>query len=198
VVSDVGEFQRVELRASVLSLDGERFVGLVFRIPVSGDRTAVDELHRVDPLTGLHDRDFFQRQMERLLRDATESNNDFAVLFVDLDDFKAVNDRFGHLVGDRVLREAARRLAACVGPENCVVRYGGDEFVVLIEGAESRVAAETLAKCIRDAIAPPIALAEGDVSLSASVGIATGSPDYRSAEDVLAAADRAMYAAKRK
>jgi diguanylate cyclase (GGDEF)-like protein len=173
-------------------------VGIVLRSNGADESIDSNRSQRVDPLTGLHDRDFFLQRMESLLRDATGSSNDFSVLFVDVDNFKAVNDRYGHLVGDRVLREAARRLAECVGPKDCVVRYGGDEFVVLIEGVESEAAAETLAKCIRDAIAPPIALAEGNVSLSASVGIATGSPDYRSAEEVLAAADRAMYAAKRK
>jgi diguanylate cyclase (GGDEF)-like protein len=196
LITDAGGLCRVELRASAIVLKGERRVGVVFRQMAGDGGEASHSSQRVDPLTGLHDRDFFLQRMELLLRNAKGAGDDFAVLFVDLDNFKAVNDRFGHLVGDRVLREAARRLAKCVGPTNCLVRYGGDEFVVLIEGVESRAAAETLA--IRDAIAPPIALAEGDVSLSVSVGIATGSPDYRTPEDVLAAADRAMYAAKRK
>lgn len=194
-VDDAGEARRVELRATSVTIEGDRFVGLVFRSAGGVDRAASWEVGRVDPLTGLHDRDFLTARLSSLLHDSLNSDHKFAVLFVDLDNFKAVNDRFGHVVGDRVLREAARRLAACVGKQE-VARYGGDEFVVV----DTDLAAERpeeLAERIRTAMTPLIEVEDGTVVLSASVGIAVASAEIRTPEELIAAADRAMYAAKR-
>ncbi len=151
---------------------------------------------QLDPLTELRDRNYLYSRLFELLEG--EATNRFAILFVDIDDFKSVNDRHGHLVGDRVLFEAAKRLSMCLGRQHDVVRYGGDEFVVLIERAGDAQELETLADKIRNAIAPAISVPDGGVKLSASVGVAISSPEYRTPNDVLAAADRAMYAAKRK
>ena len=116
-------------------------------------------------------------RLRELLHDAQTSKRQFAVLFIDLDNFKDVNDRHGHLVGDRVLREAARRLAACMGTGDYVVRYGGDEFVVLVENVSKTTKVEALVADIRNAIAAPIAMPGGEVALSVSVGVATASPN---------------------
>jgi diguanylate cyclase (GGDEF)-like protein len=151
---------------------------------------------RLDPLTTLRDRNYLYSRLFELLDNAVSRR--FAILFVDIDDFKSVNDRHGHLVGDRVLFEAAKRLSVCIGREHEVVRYGGDEFVVLIERAGDAQELETLADKIRDAIAPTISVPDGEVKLSASVGFAIRSPAFRTPNDVIAAADRAMYAAKLK
>ena len=146
----------------------------------------------MDPLTGRLDRSFLEIRLRELLQGAQTSNRQFALLFIDLDNFKEVNDRHGHLVGDRVLREAARRLAACVGKDDAVVRYGGDEFVVLVENVSDATELEALVAGIRKTIAAPITLPEGEVRLSVSMGAAVSSPEYRTPDEVIAAADRAM------
>jgi diguanylate cyclase (GGDEF)-like protein len=186
----------------------ERLVGLrVCRVVSDGSVAlgvwlySVQKSHeywsRMDPLTGQRDRSFLEMRLRELLHGAQTSKRQFAVLFIDLDNFKDVNDRYGHLVGDRVLREAARRLAACVGKDDHVVRYGGDEFVVLVENASDATKLEALVADIRKAVAMPIALPEGEVRLSVSIGTAVSSPEFRMPDEMLAAADRAMYAAKR-
>jgi diguanylate cyclase (GGDEF)-like protein len=150
---------------------------------------------RLDPLTNLPDRNYLYSRLFELLEN--KSSDRFAVLFVDIDNFKSVNDRHGHLVGDQVLFEAAKRLSVCLGSGHDVVRYGGDEFVVLIDRAPESQDLDELAESIREVISPAITVPHGDVKLSASVGIAVRSPEFRTPNDVLAAADRAMYAAKR-
>jgi diguanylate cyclase (GGDEF)-like protein len=152
---------------------------------------------RSDPLTGLADRQFLFDRLTGLLRGETSSDRRFAVLFVDLDNFKQVNDAHGHLIGDSVLREVARRLQGCVRDGDHVVRFGGDEFVVLVEGVDGPSESESIVRRIQAALARPIALPHGEFSLSLSIGVAQASPDHHSPEELLHAADRAMYAAKR-
>jgi diguanylate cyclase (GGDEF)-like protein/PAS domain S-box-containing protein len=156
---------------------------------------AVDAASRFEPLTGLPDRTFLHARLTELL-DRRPPGQDFAVLFVDINNFKEINDRHGHLVGDRVLREAAGHLRECLVSACCAVRYGGDEFVVLVESATpERV--ESLLVAIKAAMSRPIAVPGGEVSLSVSVGVAMGPAEFLTPEEVIAAADRAMYAAKR-
>jgi diguanylate cyclase (GGDEF)-like protein len=155
-----------------------------------------DSARRHDPLTGLLDRDYIAARLTALLADRS-AQPAFGVLFIDVNDFKGVNDRFGHIVGDQVIREVAGRLASCMRGADRVVRYGGDEFVVVFERtAVSRDGAELVDR-IHSAMAAPVAGPEGDMRLSVSIGAAMATPEMRSPEDLLAAADRAMYAAKR-
>jgi diguanylate cyclase (GGDEF)-like protein len=151
---------------------------------------------RQDPLTGLQDREFLLNRVGSLLRGNRAGDRQFAMLFLDLDNFKQVNDEFGHLVGDNVLREAARRIANCVREGDHVVRFGGDEFVVLVERVAAAIEIEPVVSRIRSAFVKPIAFPKGEVTLTLSIGVAQASDDYRTAEELLAAADRAMYAAK--
>jgi diguanylate cyclase (GGDEF)-like protein len=152
--------------------------------------------HR-DPLTGLPDRAFLLSRLAALMDAGHLRDRPFAVLFVDLDNFKQVNDSHGHLVGDRVLSIAARRLSDSVRDGDHVVRYGGDEFVLLVDGVTSQSDLEPIISRIHSALADVIALPEGDFTLKVSVGAAVASHEHRTPEDLLAAADRAMYAAKR-
>jgi diguanylate cyclase (GGDEF)-like protein len=150
-----------------------------------------------DPLTGLADRAFFQERLSTRLHGDRASDHHCAVLFIDVDGFKQINDAFGHLVGDRVLREVARRLAGCVRADDHVARFGGDEFVVLLERVRGPEEIELVAERIRAAFERPIALPQGEVKLAVSVGAAEAGPHDRSVEELIHAADRAMYAAKR-
>jgi diguanylate cyclase (GGDEF)-like protein len=127
------------------------------------------------------------------------SNEKFALLFIDLDDFKAINDRYGHLVGDLVLLWAALRIKECLklNEHETVVRYGGDEFVVLVHGDADMTRVDEIAKAISTSFEQTVEVPDGEVSLTASVGVAWGPKDFWSPNEVLEAADRAMYAAKR-
>ncbi len=152
---------------------------------------------RRDSLTDLPDREFLFSRLSVLLRGERSADRRFAVLFVDLDNFKQVNDVHGHLVGDVVLREVAHRLTGCVRQGDHVVRYGGDEFVVLVERLAGREEIAPVIDRIHSALASPIALPQGEFRLSLSIGVAEASPEHHSPEDVLHEADRAMYTAKR-
>ena len=149
-------------------------------------------LARTDPLTGLTNRLGLLEQLEELLHD--DRAQPLAVLFVDLDGFKDVNDGFGHQTGDLVLVEVGRRLASCVRQHDLVARLGGDEFVLLLRSAPADLPA-VMAERVAAAVSRPFTVSDTELSLSASVGVAR--PDLAAgAQQVLWDADRAMYQAK--
>lgn len=150
------------------------------------------ELAMRDALTGLFNRRYL---VERLATRGPVGPGGKAVLFVDLDDFKRVNDDHGHDIGDAVILEVARRLAAHSRAQDVVIRLGGDEFVVLCEGAQGEDAAE-IAQRIVDAVAEPIPVGTAVVRITASCGVVVAPPGS-SREGLLEAADAAMYRAKR-
>jgi diguanylate cyclase (GGDEF)-like protein len=148
-----------------------------------------------DPLTGLPTRRFLLERLEHeLARDAAGGER-IAVLFVDLDNFKLVNDSLGHGCGDEVLAEMARRILGCIGPDDTASRFGGDEMVVLHPRAtdDSEV---VLGRRMLAALAEPIFVSGKEVVVSASVGIALCAPGMKSAEQLLREADTALYSAK--
>jgi diguanylate cyclase (GGDEF)-like protein len=188
---------RVDIRLEQIVLDGQPLVSAIFRrIPSKSQQSAVDVIGR-DPLTGLPDRSVLLARMAELLRGDRAADRQFAVLFIDLDNFKQVNDAQGHLVGDRVLVEVARRLTGCVRARDLVVRFGGDEFVALVEHVFCSAEVQPVVNRIDVALARPIALPVGEVILTASIGVAEASEMHRTPEDLLREADRAMYASKR-
>lgn len=149
-----------------------------------------------DPLTGLPNKRHFGDRLEQALAEARDGNRRLALLFIDLDDFKPVNDRLGHAAGDALLKEVAARLLGCVHGADTVARVGGDEFAVLLERIGASEAGEAVAGRIVAAIEAPFRLAEGEASISCSIGIANYPADGQDASTLTRHADHAMYRAK--
>jgi len=145
-----------------------------------------------DPLTGLANR---ARLEERLSRMLERENGTVALLFVDLDNFKMVNDSLGHAAGDRFLTEIARRLSSCVRLGDTVARMGGDEFALLLAGIDASLRAPRIAERILDALKPPIELDQRAIIPGASIGITIGRAG-QDVQEVLRDADLALYDAK--
>jgi diguanylate cyclase (GGDEF)-like protein/PAS domain S-box-containing protein len=151
-----------------------------------------------DSLTGLANRKLFlDRVAERVECAGADDGPSYAVLYVDIDRFKIYNDGYGHHVGDRILVEMSRRLQNCLQPADTVARIGGDEFTILVNSVEGVAEASRLALACLEALALPARVAEHDIHLTASIGIALGLSRYRSAEEIVRDADLAMYRAKR-
>jgi diguanylate cyclase (GGDEF)-like protein len=192
------------LRTLQFRIEGEHAHGQLVRIRgTAQDVTALREaeariryLARYDTLTGLLNRSAWKEHAQEILRHAARHEDRCAILFLDLDDFKTVNDSLGHAAGDRLLAEVATRLGACVREEDPMARLGGDEFVVLLsrltlEDEPARVAERMLA-----ALARPMQIEGHQLQLSASIGIALYPSDGSEIDSLLKHADTAMYDAK--
>ena len=165
---------------------------------VESDRTQADESFR-DRLTGLANREAFLVRLERALAHVKQGESGlFALMFLDLDNFKTVNDSLGHLVGDQLLSAAAARLRGCTRGSrgDLVGRFGGDEFVILLEGIKSVQEATMIAKRVVARMSEPFVIGEREIRTSVSVGIAIGDSLVRNSGDILRNADTAMYRAK--
>lgn len=149
-----------------------------------------------DPLTALANRTRFLDRLDHALAIRRRPGIEAAILYVDIDDFKLINDRFGHVAGDRLLLDVAERLTQSVRSGDTVARLGGDEFAVLLEQTAGPVDAEEAAQRILDGFRSPFNVAHADVAVTASVGIALASTGGLSADEVLRNADVAMYRAK--
>jgi diguanylate cyclase (GGDEF)-like protein len=152
----------------------------------------------IDALTQLPDRREIARRVAEWQRLAGDASPRFAVLFLDLDDFKAVNDRFGHAVGDAVLRELAGRWRRCVRDGDLVCRFGGDEFVVLIRDARTSQDAAPLVSRLRAATTASVVIDGIEHRVDLTIGVAVATSETSSIDDLIAAADRDMYAHKRR
>ncbi len=146
-----------------------------------------------DPLTHLPNRALFMDRFERALARSERQGCKVAVLFVDLDDFKLVNDPLGHEAGDRLLVAVAGRLRASLRSADTAARLGGDEFTVLVEDVEEAV---RVAERILDELRIPVALREQEMVIDASIGAALGDGAHDSPGDLLRKADLALYRAK--
>ncbi|MCM0755559.1 diguanylate cyclase [Desulfovibrio aminophilus] len=150
-----------------------------------------------DPLTGLPNRQLFVDRLAQALKHSRRTGLHMALLYLDLDRFKAMNDTHGHQFGDAVLREAATRLASCVRESDTVARIGGDEFVVVLSDLAEPANAAAVAAKIREALLAPD-LPGGLYLAGVSIGIAVSPRDGRDQDSLLSAADRAMYVVKRR
>jgi len=149
-----------------------------------------------DKLTGLPNRALLFDRLQDEFLEAIRHQQALALLFVDLDGFKSVNDRFGHATGDQLLMEVATRLLSVVPEEDTVARLGGDEFTVLVKNPQSLDTAMQLANRILETVSEPYQISDQDVSISTSIGISMRYPKGDQPEDLLREADHAMYQAK--
>lgn len=197
-----GGFRWVELHAQA-TLDSEgAIVGTSGTLNDVTERKALGEqlVHQAfhDPLTHLPNRTFFMERLTRSLSAARGRAHSVAVLFLDLDNFKVVNDSLGHRAGDQLLIMVGKRLQSCVRPSDTVARLGGDEFIVLLEEIVDGSKAGYLAERIAQQLEAPFSIEGHEVFLAASVGIALSSSEYDQPDDLLRNADMAMYEAKKK
>jgi diguanylate cyclase (GGDEF)-like protein len=184
-------FGSVELRQLDQLAD---MVGLAIERCEMAEQMAFQASH--DGLTGLVNRNRFMEKLDEAMRHVGRRRAALAVLFIDLDRFKLVNDRADHLVGDRVLREMADRLTAMTRGVDLVARFGGDEFVAFAE-VEHEADARDMAERIRTGLSAPVALSGGHLSVTASVGVVLTTDGSTSPAALLRDADNAMYEAKR-
>lgn len=169
------------------------------------DRTAeltlaTQELaHRAlsDELTGLPNRALFWEHLSRRLALAGRRQPGFAVLFLDIDDFKSLNDTLGHAAGDLLLVEVASRLRAALRDGDITARLGGDEFLMLLDEVSTEEGTLVVAERVLEVLRAPYEIGTDRWMATASVGVAIGPADFRTADEVVAAADTAMYEAKR-
>ncbi|MDH3354148.1 MAG: EAL domain-containing protein [Chromatiales bacterium] len=150
-----------------------------------------------DPLTGLPNRNLFMEQLKHnISRLSRNPKSLFAVLFLDLDRFKFINDSLGHSVGDQLLIDVSKRLKKCSRPEDTVARLGGDEFTILLEDVSSELEVSQIANRIHKILRKPFELDEREVFSSCSIGVAFGNLNYSIPEEIIRDADTAMYRAK--
>lgn len=150
----------------------------------------------MDTLTGLPNRRLLRDRLEAEIRKAQRTHEILALLFIDLDGFKQVNDLFGHDAGDLLLRDVASRLQACVRASDIVARFGGDEFTVVLTGLDETSHIEFVCEKILVALAHPFTLGNDKGYVSGSIGVALSPLDAGSADELMRKADQAMYAAK--
>ncbi|MEZ5717962.1 MAG: GGDEF domain-containing protein [Burkholderiaceae bacterium] len=175
--------------------DMEQQIGLQMA-ELNASRDAMTHLAYHDALTGLPNRRMFEQQLAQALEMARRSGRPCALLFVDLDDFKPINDNLGHAVGDAVLKATARTIRGAVRQVDTVARLAGDEFTVLCENVDSDAAAEQIARKLQLAFEPPLDIHGKPYAVRASIGLSMFPRDAQDAHTLLASADAAMYRVK--
>ena len=195
-------FLRDRSGANCTAADAElfRFMGAQVAIAVERQQLHAELMRaaRYDDLTGLPNRRLFHDRLRIALARARRTDKRMALLFVDIDHFKEVNDTLGHAAGDRLLQEVSDRLTQCARRSDTVARLGGDEFVVLAEELARADDAQIIADKIRAAVGAPLVIGERTLNVSASVGIALFPDQGEQADQLLRLADSAMYEDKQR
>jgi len=197
-----GNYRRFLCRGLAVAGGDRRRVRIAGSLTDTTDAAVAQERLRsvelVDPLTGLRNRSVFVERVGRRLDDLKQRRQEgwFAVLYLDLDRFKVVNDSLGHLVGDQLLIVASRRLESCLRADDALARLGGDEFAILLNQLDAPEQAKAIAFRIQEALSAPFSMDGREVFTTVSIGIAFGIADYESPDDIMRDADTAMYHAK--
>jgi diguanylate cyclase (GGDEF)-like protein/PAS domain S-box-containing protein len=194
-----GEQVDVEVTALPFNLEGRPAFQTIFR-DITERKAAELRLERManyDTLTGLPNRSFFFDRLNQLILHAKRDATRFALLFIDLDRFKAANDQLGHYYGDQILKEVAVRLRLCLRDCDTVARMGGDEFVVILSKISHRSDAARMAGRITETIGQPFRLLDEEFSLGVSIGISLFPEDGETREQQMVKADTAMYRSKK-
>ncbi|AAU90382.1 diguanylate cyclase [Methylococcus capsulatus] len=178
------------LRIATLALSG-LIAALVFLVLF--ERIRIQHLALHDSLTDLPNRRLLDDRLERAIAQARRNRDGFALLYVDLDDFKPINDRFGHRAGDHVLVEIARRLRGALRRADTVARVGGDEFMLILPGARGRHGAMTVVQKLAGIICQPIGYKGQYLNVSASIGVSTYPENGVTADALISHADGSMY-----
>ena len=197
-----GNWTWVQVRGMVAARDAAgtpvRLIGIY--LDINARKVAEDTIQRqanFDPLTHLPNRRLFLDRLEQEMAKSRRAETPLALLLIDLDEFKEINDTLGHDVGDTLLQEAARRLRSCVRDADTVARLGGDEFTVLLADLSDRTHLEDIAQKIIGRLAEPYQLGNELAYVSASIGITLHPGDANDIDTLMKHADQAMYAAKR-
>ena len=197
-----GTYRRFLCRGVGVRGAGRRSGRIAGSMTDTTDRAVAQERLRsagfLDPLTGLRNRADFVEGLGRRLEEFKQrrGSGGFAVLYLDLDRFKVVNDSLGHLVGDELLIAVSRRLESCLRPGDALARLGGDEFAVLLNTIGEEQQANAIAFRIQEALSAPLLVGGREVFTSASIGIAFGQAQYNNPDEIMRDADTAMYHAK--
>jgi diguanylate cyclase (GGDEF)-like protein/PAS domain S-box-containing protein len=201
VLTRDGRQRLVDWRSAIIHDDDGEVGGILISGIDITERVAAEQEIRYlashDPVTGLRNRHFLLDQFAGAIARARRHDKLLAVLFVDLDGFKRINDDHGHAAGDKVLAEAGRRIADCIRTTDTVTRFGGDEFVVLLEDIGDRQTAAHLAQVIGERLSAPTDLAGGKIRIGASIGLSLFPDDGDTPETLLRVADAAMYEVKK-
>lgn len=192
-----GEYRQVEIHGSAMQLGSRRrMVGIIVEM---GHYKKMNDLAYYDALTGLPNRVLFADRLEAAVMLAKKSRGSFSVLFIDLDEFKRINDTIGHAAGDFVLKESAQRMAEQIRKGmDSVSRIGGDEFIAILGETGCRNLCSKVAGNIIEELKCPITFCDQCINVGASIGISIFPDDGMEAGVLIKAADKAMYEAKRR
>ena len=194
--------RRIPISLTVSALrgeQGERQNLLLIAYDITERRQLADQMTRLaytDGLTGLPNRMQLERELDQALGNARQRQHPLALLFIDLDRFKPINDTHGHAVGDMVLREVANRLRGTLRGNDVAARLGGDEFVVLLSAIQQASDSVLVAEKLIEALSVPMRFGTLEISVGASIGVVLYPDGGHTAEALLKGADAAMYAAK--
>lgn len=192
LVSAVRAVEQGEKREPLALPKHSIFYGLAESMNALIDRDKAVRDANEDPLTGLANRRYLTQRLERLL----EQKVPLAVMFIDLDGFKPINDKYGHDVGDEALRMVSDRLGACIRESDVLSRIGGDEFIILFTGLEDEEVLKERGDKVLEMVRTPMWISGNRVRMGASIGISVSPKDGEDVETIINAADESMYAAK--
>ncbi len=191
-VKDLASFQAKDLPVleiladyAAIAIENARYVSRIHRMSIT------------DEYTGLYNARFLHEKLEEMIREAEQRDEPLAVVFVDVDNFKQIVDTCGHLLGSRVLKEIGETMASCISPEDILVKYGGDEYVILLPGRNRQEARKVVEGILHGVRSTTYLASEPEpVKTTASFGISVYPEDARTKKEILLGADRALYAVK--